>query len=212
MPYRTAWAEQEAEHARVLSGESPGVVLTVEHTPVITLGRRAETSASHLLASPESLQALGVELVESDRGGDITFHGPGQLVVYPILKLADHGLSVGGYVRLLQDTVVATLAEYHIPAHLDPKAVGVWTRPPHAQTDAKICAVGVRVKAGVTLHGIALNVSTDLGCFDLIDPCGLGRRPVTSLAKILGPDCPAMPVVRDALILEFSTRVAALSH
>ncbi|MFN4242594.1 MAG: lipoyl(octanoyl) transferase LipB [Tepidisphaerales bacterium] len=196
MAYRQAWAEQEAEHAAVVAGRSPGVVLTVEHPPVITLGRRAELSASHLRASTDLLAQMGVELVESDRGGDITFHGPGQLVAYPIVRLADFGLSVGGYVRSLQQAVMDVLEPLGLHPQLDPSAVGVWvpTRRGGAGdgTLAKVCAVGVRVKAGVTLHGLALNVTTDLRYFDLIVPCGL-TRPVTSLAELLGvPDCPGL--------------------
>lgn len=196
MAYRQAWAEQEAEHAAVVAGRSPGVVLTVEHPPVVTLGRRAELSASHLRASAARLAELGVELVESDRGGDITFHGPGQLVAYPVLRLSDYGLSVGGYVRLLQQAVMDVLEPLGLLPQLDPSAVGVWVPRRRGGagdgTLAKLCAVGVRVKAGVTLHGLALNVTTDLRYFDLIVPCGLAR-PVTSLAELLGAaDCPGL--------------------
>jgi lipoyl(octanoyl) transferase len=198
VPYRSAWALQEQIHEQVLAGGDERLLL-LEHPPVITIGRRLEGS-KNLLASEESLARLGVELVHSDRGGDITFHGPGQLVAYPIIRLNDHALSVGGYVRLLQDIVIAALAEFGVPAHRESDAVGVWT-----DDGAKICAIGVRIRRGISMHGLALNVTTDLSCFSLIVPCGLAGRPVTSLRKILGDAAPAMDVVKDALIRSFRT-------
>jgi lipoate-protein ligase B len=139
---------------------------------------------------------MGVEVVESDRGGDITYHGPGQLVAYPIVRLIDHRLSVGAYVRRLEDVVIATLADNGIDAFKDESAIGVWTNVP-GRGPAKICALGVRIKRGVTLHGIALNLTTDLGHFGLINPCGLGR-PVTSMAEILGERAPSMAQLKGA--------------
>jgi len=156
----------------------------------------------HLIASDEQLAKLGVEVVQSDRGGDITFHGPGQLVVYPILRLNDHRLSVGGYVHALERAVIATLAEFGIEAHADPSAVGVWTR--HAGRDAKICAIGVRIKRGVSLHGLALNIETDLRYFDLIVPCGLAGRAVTSMREVMGERTPAVEKVREALAVRLA--------
>lgn len=194
LPYRDAWRVQEETHAAVVAGEVPPTVLMVEHPPVITFGRRAELSASHLMASQELLAERGVEVVESDRGGDITFHGPGQLVAYPILRLADFRLSVGGYVRRLQEAVVEVCESYGIPAGIDPGAVGVWAPlpPPREGLVGKLCAVGVRVKGGATLHGLALNVTTDLRFFDLIVPCGLPGRPVTSMSQVRRDEAPQM--------------------
>ena len=189
MPYRTAWARQEASHAQVLSGEAEQLLL-VEHPPVITLGRRPGV-VDHLLASAAELSSQNVEVVQSDRGGDITFHGPGQLVVYPIIRLADHQLSVGSYVRALERGVIAAMKEIGIPAREEPGAIGVWT-----QGGSKICALGVRVRRGVTLHGIALNVTTDLRYFQLIVPCGLAGRSVTSIAVELGDRAPSMDQVK----------------
>jgi lipoyl(octanoyl) transferase len=180
MKYRDAWAVQEEVHARVLAGEEERLLL-VEHPPVITFGRRQRPE--HVLTSAARLAEMGVEVVESDRGGDVTFHGPGQVVAYPIVRLADHGLSVGGYVRRLQEVVFAILqGEYGMEARLEPGAVGVWVDSPRGV--AKICALGVRVRRGVTLHGIALNVTTDLAYFELINPCGLSR-PVTSIGEVI---------------------------
>ncbi len=201
--YRDAWAEQERAHAEVVGGAAERVLL-VEHPPVITLGRRAGIDRN-LLASPEQLEAMGVDVVQSDRGGDITFHGPGQLVVYPIIRLIDHTLSVGAYVHGLEDAVVRLLQSIDLPgAHRDASAVGVWVHPGNdlARPAEKVCAIGVRIRRGVTMHGLALNVSTDLAFFDLIVPCGLVSRPVTSLARLLGDRAPTMPDVKQMIARE----------
>lgn len=210
VPYRDAWRVQEEVHGRVVGGESAGEILTVEHPAVITLGRRAEVSASHLLASAEVLGGMGIEVVESDRGGDITYHGPGQVVVYPIVRLSDYGLSVGGYVRLLQEVVVEVLGGFGISGFLESGAVGVWAEGPRGLS--KVCAVGVRVKGGVTLHGLALNVTTDLSHFELIVPCGLAGRPVTSMAELMGGRAPPPPMgeVAERVAGELGRRLGAM--
>jgi lipoyl(octanoyl) transferase len=195
MPYRQAWALQEEAHAQVLTGGEERVLL-VEHPPVITFGRRAGV-ARNLIASEEQLASMGVEVVQSDRGGDITFHGPGQIVAYPIVRLNDHRLSVGGYVHGLERAVIDTLADLAIPARVDPAAVGVWTDD--GGKPAKVCAIGVRIKRGVSLHGVALNVETDLRYFDLIVPCGLAESAVTSIAKLQGIRAPSISVVKKSL-------------
>jgi len=192
--YRDAWAVQEQAHADVLAGGQERIYL-VEHPPVITFGRRPGVD-KHLIASEERLATLGVEVVQSDRGGDITFHGPGQLVAYPIIRLNDHRLSVGSYVRALETAAIAALADMGIAARKDPAAIGVWVDD---EKPAKICALGVRIRRGVSLHGIALNVTTDLSYFDLIVPCGLVGRSVTSMERVLGANTPKMAVVKDAL-------------
>lgn len=201
MEYRACWALQEQVHTEVLNG-GPATLLLVEHPPVITLGRRAG-QMPHVLASPDLLKANGVDLVESDRGGDVTYHAPGQLVAYPILRLTDFGLSVSGYVHLLEDTVVQILAAMGVRSQRDADAVGVWTG------GRKVCAIGVRVKRGVTLHGLAINVSTDLRGFDLIVPCGLAGRGVTSLRELLGADAPPMPELKQSLSAELAQRLLA---
>jgi lipoate-protein ligase B len=204
LDYRAAWAKQEDVHAQVLAGTDETILL-VEHPPTITFGRRAAESASHLIASVERLRGMGVDLVESDRGGDITFHGPGQLVAYPIVRLADHRLSVGAYVKALEHAVIDTLAHFGIASHLDPAAIGVWTTVDAAP--AKICALGVRIKRGVSLHGIALNVTTDLRYFDLIIPCGLAGRGVTSVAAVLGERTPTMEAIKPILTKRITSRL-----
>lgn len=198
MRYRDAWALQERAHREVLDGAEERILL-VEHPPVITFGRRPGVERN-VVAPPDVLASRGVETVPSDRGGDVTFHGPGQLVAYPIVRLIDHHLSVGGYVRALEESVIDAIAQFGVPAQKDACAVGVWTEdPPGSGTLAKICAIGVRVRRGVTLHGLALNVTTDLSYFDLIVPCGLVGRPVTSLHKLLGERTSDMFVVKAAV-------------
>ncbi len=207
MPYRDAWALQEAAHERVASGGEE-TVFFVEHPPVITLGRRAGLEA-HIITPADVLQKMGIEVVHSDRGGDVTFHGPGQIVVYPIVRLLDHHWSVGGYVRALQNIAVNTLARFNIAGRLDPSAIGVWVMKPDG-VEAKVCALGVRVRRGVTLHGIALNVVTDLRYFDLIVPCGLAGRAVTSLRQVMQEKTPAMGAVKAAFRDEIERTLASV--
>lgn len=195
LPYRDAWAIQESAHAEVLAGGQERILL-VEHPPVITFGRRPGV-ARNLIASDEQLATLGVEVVQSDRGGDITFHGPGQIVAYPIVRLNDHRLSVGAYVHGLERAVIATLADFGIQSAADSSAVGVWAED--GGKPAKVCAIGVRIKRGISLHGLALNVETNLAYFDLIVPCGLPGRPVTSMRKLLGERTPQSSAVQESL-------------
>jgi lipoyl(octanoyl) transferase len=187
------------------NNEIANVLLLLEHTPVITLGRNARRN--NVLASDELLKQRGVELFECDRGGDVTYHGPGQLVGYPIFDLRSfHGpdgqkktLGAVDYVRRLEETLVRTCADYGIPTERVAGMTGVWTqlvssdgaRSPSSATDqAKIAAIGVHISRGVTSHGFALNVNTDLENFNLIVPCGISTRPVTSLQRVLGRAVP----------------------
>jgi lipoate-protein ligase B len=197
VPYRDAWAVQEQAHAEVLAGGEERILL-VEHPPVITFGRRAETMGQkNLTASVDAIAKMGVEVVQSDRGGDVTFHGPGQLVVYPIVRLNDHKLSVGGYVRLLQEAVIEALGELGVAAHRDESAIGVWVG--EGERAEKICALGVRIRRGISMHGLALNVTTDLSYFNLIVPCGICDRGVTSMQKLMGEKTPSMQRVKEAM-------------
>jgi lipoyl(octanoyl) transferase len=196
MPYRQAWKLQEKILDEVAEGGEERILL-VEHPPVITLGRRAELSETHLRVPHEHLAKMGIEVVASDRGGDITYHGPGQLVAYPILRLADRHLSVGGYVHKLEDAVIDALAQLNIPAHKDSCAVGVWVD--EKGVSCKLCAIGVRIKRGVTMHGLALNVEPDMTHYDLIVPCGLDHRPVTSLKRLLHLKAPSFLAVKQTL-------------
>jgi lipoyl(octanoyl) transferase len=204
MDYRQAWAIQEAIHAEVADG-GPERLLLVEHSDVITFGRRPP-ALEHLLASKDWLQGIGIQVVESDRGGDVTFHGPGQLVVYPIIRLNTHGLSVGGYVRMLEHSVIAALNEMGIAAHRKDGAVGIWTDD--QGKEAKICAIGVRIRRGVSMHGLALNVRTDLSRFNLIVPCGLRGSRVTSLEKLLAEKTPSMAEVKTTVVSALQNALA----
>ena len=185
------------------------VLLLLEHSPVITLGRNAK--AANVIASPELLAQRSVELFECDRGGDVTFHGPGQIVGYPIFDLRGFTkqdgkrLGVVEFVRRLEEVLIRTCADFAIPAKRVPGLTGVWTdaetSPDHVATaasafrpsearpfepEAKIAAIGVHISRFVTSHGFALNVNTDLSFFDLIIPCGITTKPVTSMQRELG--------------------------
>jgi len=172
-------------------GQIGDVLLLLEHTPVITLGRNAK--AQNIVAMPEVLAQRGVEVFECDRGGDVTFHGPGQLVGYPIFDLrgfpAHDGkrktLGVIEYVRRLEEVLIRTCADFGIPAKRISGLTGVWTEQ---NIEAKIAALGVHISRGVTSHGVALNVNTDLSYFNLIIPCGIESKPVTSIEKELGKE------------------------
>ncbi|MCL2647785.1 MAG: lipoyl(octanoyl) transferase LipB [Phycisphaerales bacterium] len=205
MEYRAAWDLQLALHERVLSGElAAGALMLVEHPPVITLGRRAN-AAKNLLASLEMLALRKVEVVETDRGGDITFHGPGQLVVYPIINLNTYKMNLHAYMRFLEEVVIELLRRYGIEGTRSAGATGVWVAEGGGAELAKICAMGVRLKRWVTLHGLALNVTTDLTFFDLINPCGLGR-PVTSMAKLMAEQTPTMHEIKRRMIEKIALR------
>jgi lipoyl(octanoyl) transferase len=177
-------------------GEIADVLLLLEHTPVITLGRNAK--AEHVLASREQLAARGVEVFECDRGGDVTYHGPGQLVGYPIFDLRGFTTPEGPrktlgaveFVRRLEEVLIRTCADFGIAARRVAGRTGVWTE----QNDAKIAAIGVHISRGVTSHGFALNISTDLDAFQLIVPCGIADKSVTSLGRELG----TAPTLEDA--------------
>jgi lipoyl(octanoyl) transferase len=171
-------------------GRIGNVLVLLEHSPVITLGRNAKRQ--NILASPESLARRGVEVFECDRGGDVTFHGPGQLVGYPIFDLRAISTPEGKrktlgaieYVRRLEEVLIRSCADLAISARRICGLTGVWTES--SENEAKIAAIGVHISRGVTSHGFALNVNTDLDDFQLIVPCGIAAKPVTSMAKELG--------------------------
>lgn len=195
MGYDEAYAAQQHHHQQVLDARATpepdlGRVMMIEHPPVITLTRRPD-APSHVLATEPLLAVQGVALRQTDRGGDVTYHGPRQLVAYPIVDLSAAKLRIHAYIRALEAAVIDTLAHYDITAHADKDATGVWVQPQHnlkGDQPAKVCAIGVRVRRWVTLHGLAINLDPDMEHFKLIVPCGLAGRPVTSIAQILGPD------------------------
>jgi lipoyl(octanoyl) transferase len=236
MSYAEALLLQREVHQRVVASRaggagsrSPGELLLLEHDPpVITISRRPD-ARRHLVASEAQLRAAGVQVAETDRGGDITYHGPGQLVAYPILDLNLLNLRINSYMRMLEQIVIDVLARFGIQSYRDPGATGVWTDLNSAQLEAaglqsrgvddqpsgrsaaplesstaKICAMGVRVSRWVSMHGLALNVSTNLDHFHLIVPCGLAGRSVTSMRAILGEACPSLAMLKAELASAFT--------
>lgn len=177
--YTDAWALQRELAVQRSAGARGDTLLLLEHPHTYTLGRA--TKEGHLLVGAETLAEQEVAVVESDRGGDITYHGPGQVVGYPILKLSQHGGDLLRYLRMLEEVLIVALAEYGVPGERVPGLTGVWVG------GQKIAAIGVKLTAsGVTLHGFALNNTTDLGYFSQIIPCGIRDRGVTSLERLVG--------------------------
>ena len=183
VPYRDAWALQHRLVGQRAGGEIPDQLILLEHAAVLTLGRNADPS--HVRVLPELLAERGIELVRVERGGEVTYHGPGQLVAYPIVRLADRGILIRPYVRALEAAMAETAAAYGVAATQRDGLPGLWVDA-DGPMPRKLGAVGVRVERGVTYHGIALNVTTDLRDFGLIDPCGLPNIGVTSIAKEAG--------------------------
>lgn len=183
LPYREGWEMQHTLLSEVDRGVTPETILIVEHEPVFTLGFHG--NAANMLASEELLRRRGAEIIRVERGGDITFHGPGQLVAYPILRLRDRHYGVKSYVNRLEQSVIDTCAAFGIKSGRVEDATGVWCGIGTA-AERKICAIGVKVSHGVTMHGLALNVTTDLDWFRLINPCGFVTKGVTSILAETG--------------------------
>lgn len=193
--YESAFAFQRTvveQYAR--TPEDAGTLILLEHPPIITIGRSG--TEKNILASPAMLGQAGVSVRETNRGGDVTYHGPGQIVGYPILPLAFHGKDVHAYLRRLESVVMATLWEYGIQADRQAGLTGVWT------PSGKICSIGVAISHWVTYHGFALNVAPNLDHFRLIHPCGLVGCAIASMARILG-QAPERAEVESRLIRHF---------
>ena len=201
MDYKACWEYQQRLfdtllRAKGTPAEGAGYLLLVEHPAVYTLGKSGH--AENLLVGEEYLRGIGAEFYHIDRGGDITFHGPGQLVCYPILDLERLGIGLREYIEALEEAVIRTVAEYGIAAGRIAGASGVWIDPGKARP-RKICAIGVRSSRYVTMHGFALNVTTDLQWFSRINPCGFTDRGVTSIAAETGLQ-PPMQEVKQTVI------------
>jgi lipoate-protein ligase B len=197
MPYGEALELQRSIARDRISGAiSQDVLLLLEHPPVVTLGRSSKEK--HLVASPEFLQSHGVELFEVERGGDVTFHGPGQLVGYPIVDLKRHRQDLHWYLRKIEEALINALADYDIPGERNTSYTGVWTR------GKKIASIGVHARDWVTWHGFALNVTTDLSFFDLIVPCGITGVTMTSIARELGSEDVSAQDVRERVSAKFA--------
>ncbi|HJW21008.1 MAG TPA: lipoyl(octanoyl) transferase LipB [Candidatus Limnocylindrales bacterium] len=183
VPYRDAWALQKALVARRAAGEIGDRLLLLEHPAVLTLGKHGDEA--HVLAPAPELTRRGIEVIRVERGGEVTYHGPGQLVAYPIVKLAERGLLVRPLVRALEAAMIETCAAFGVAAERRDGEPGCWVGGdgPFA---GKIGALGLRIERGVSYHGIALNVDPDLADFELIDPCGMPGLASTSIARELG--------------------------
>jgi len=192
LSYATAWELQSQLHRERVANTRPDTVLILEHLPVYTLGR--STTPSDWGGDPALLQAEGAEVQHANRGGSVTYHGPGQVIVYPILRLTDYARGVKPYVQQLEEVIIHCLRAYGIEGERRDKTPGVWVAAPH---DAKIASIGIRVERRVTMHGIALNVQMDLAPFDRITPCGLTGCRVTSMAEVLGRPVSVAAVKRD---------------
>ena len=205
MPYLEALAlQRDVARARITGQVPQDVLLLVEHPPVVTLGR--STKAQHLTTPAALLEARGVELHESERGGDVTFHGPGQLVGYPIVDLKRHRLDLHWYLRQVEEALIVASAELGVPGERSAGFTGVWTRGPgEAHAPRKLASIGVHARDWVTWHGFALNVATDLSFFDLIVPCGIAGVDMTSLSRELGGAAVEMARVEGAVERAFGT-------
>lgn len=176
--YKKAWDLQHQLWSRRVEEELPDLLLFLEHPHVITLGRRG--NRSHLLASPEVLEEMKIPLFQVERGGEVTYHGPGQIVAYPILDLKNYGYRLIRYIGQLEEVILRVLKDFGIEGKRDPLNRGVWV------DEEKIASVGVAIKRWVSFHGFSLNYETDLKYFELINPCGLEGKRMISMAKVLG--------------------------
>lgn len=199
VPYRQAWDWQFEIAAQVRNGSAPETLLLLEHPPTYTRGRLAPDR--HLLLDAATLAARGITLVETDRGGLITWHGPGQLVAYPVIRLRGRG-GPHWYVRTLEQVIIAALADFGMPATAVAGLTGVWT----ADGRRKIAAIGVKIAGGIAYHGFAVNIDPDLTMYDGIIPCGILDRSVTALAAEL-PTPPPPDAVANALARHFCAAI-----
>lgn len=188
--YADAWALQKELAAQRAADVIPDTLLLLEHPHTYTFGSRGRRAHEHLLVPRAELEAAGVAVLDVDRGGDVTYHGPGQLVGYPILRLADHGLDAVSYIRALEAALIEVVASYGLAAGRIRHLTGVWVG------DRKLAAIGTKVDVhGITQHGFALNVTTDLSYFDKIVPCGIRHKGVASIASLLSRDVPLREVI-----------------
>ena len=198
VPYAEGLTIQQELVAARKADRIPDQLLLLEHPPVITLGAKVKDDRSHVLASKQALDDAGVEVFEAGRGGDVTYHGPGQLVGYPIIDLRPDRCDVHRYVRDLEQVMIATAAVFGVTAGRVDGLTGAWVG------QDKLAAIGVRISRWITSHGFAFNVATDLSHFSLIVPCGIQGRGVTSLGRLLGR-APAVKAVEDAVVAAFAS-------
>jgi lipoyl(octanoyl) transferase len=183
VPYREAWRRQRELVSARDAGSAPDTLLLVEHPAVLTLGRHA--SADHVIALPAELARRGIEVIRVERGGEVTYHGPGQLVAYPVVRLHERGVLLRPFVRALEAALTDVALSFGVAASPRPGFPGLWVEG-EGSRPRKLAALGLRVERGITFHGIAMNVTTRLADFGLIDPCGMTGLDVTSIARELG--------------------------
>jgi lipoyl(octanoyl) transferase len=212
VPYREAWHRQHELVAARRNEDVPDQLLLLEHEPVLTLGRHSDES--HIRATPQQLAQRGIETIRIERGGEVTYHGPGQLVAYPIVRLADRGILLRPFVRVLEGAMIDTAGALGVDADRRDGYPGVWCDA-HTHEPRKLGALGLRFEGGVTYHGIALNVTTNLDDFSLIDPCGMPDAQVTSIAREAGwsaadasPTTASVALAADRFALHFTERLA----
>ena len=210
--YRDAWEMQHELVAQRRANSIADQLLLLEHPAVLTLGRHAD--AGHVLATDEELGRRGIEVIRVERGGEVTYHGPGQLVAYPIIRLADRGILLRPFVRALEQAMIDTAAGFGVAAGRREGYPGVWCDA-ESPNPRKIGALGLRVEGGVTYHGMALNITTDLDDFALIDPCGFTDAGVTSIASEAGwpaaesvPSTASVAQAADRFAIDFAERLA----
>ena len=198
--YKEAWELQKKLQSQRISGEIDDQLLLVEHFPVYTLGKNAP--AEHLLIN----KSEEISIVQSDRGGNVTFHGPGQIVGYPILDLNNYRKSITWYMRELEQVIINILKDYGIKAQRKKGLTGVWVN------DKKIAALGVRISRWVTMHGFSLNINPDLKYYQGIIPCGISQYGVTSMADILGGSTPKMSEIKEKLVIHFISKFSTYKN
>ena len=189
--YRKAYELQKELLQERLKGQIADTLLLLEHPPTITVGKVGKLE--NVLVSPAELATAGVSLILTDRGGDVTYHGPGQIVGYPILDLRERNRDAHQYVHNLEEMLIRTLADYGVESERDPSHAGVWVN------DEEVAALGLSIHRWITMHGFALNVNTDLNHFSLINPCGFTSKTATSMARLLGYELPTGEVTRRLL-------------
>jgi lipoate-protein ligase B len=194
-PYEAVFRLQEALVRARMDRTIPDVVLFLEHRKVVTLGNRGRRD--HLLLSEDALKQKGIDLIHSSRGGDVTYHGPGQVVMYPIIQLGDCEADSHGYLCNLEEIALRTASDFGIPAFRRPGMTGGWC------DQGKFSAIGIRLRRWVTFHGMSLNVDLDLEDFQVITPCGLSGEAVTSFRHVLGDDVPGIVDVRQSMFQHF---------
>ena len=192
--YKEVWELQKLVHQKRVENKISDTLILVEHNPVITMGKSGKKD--NLLIPTKLLKEKGIEFYNIERGGDVTYHGPGQLVGYPIFNIRDGLTGIKPFIEKIEDVIIATLDEFNIKGEKKEKLIGVWTK------EGKICSIGIAVKQWISFHGFALNVNTDLSHFDYIVPCGLKDVAMTSMQKILHRTIP-LDDVKDSIIKNF---------